>query len=106
MKIEQLIFHLDCFTCDICGRHLMSGDKYAIQKSDHRILCEVDYELAASSATDIRVIGGMQQQQQQQTNDLEDAADTSNTSTQSSDNVINISNLDGNSLNNSAETGK
>lgn len=103
MKIEHLIFHLDCFTCDICDRQLMSGDKYAIQKGDHRIICEVDYELESASAADSRVTDGGRQQ----TEDQEDVADTSNTSTQSSDNGINISHLDDAPLNkNSIETGK
>ena len=36
------IFHLNCFKCSCCDRHLQKGDEYLIK--DEKIYCKYDYE--------------------------------------------------------------
>lgn len=37
MRARDLIFHVDCFSCSVCGSHLNAGDTAAVRRN--RIFC-------------------------------------------------------------------
>jgi len=43
MRAKTKMFHLDCFRCAACSRHLVSGDEFALHGDG--IYCKEDHEL-------------------------------------------------------------
>jgi len=41
MRARQDAYHVDCFTCVVCGVRLVPGDRFAVVNGS--ILCETDY---------------------------------------------------------------
>jgi len=48
MRAGPVVYHIECFRCDACGRHLATGDEYALR--DGRLLCREDNEVAEEAA--------------------------------------------------------
>jgi hypothetical protein len=41
MKCKMLIYHYDCFSCDICNKKFQPGDEYLI-KNNNLLICKED----------------------------------------------------------------
>ena len=44
-RAQENVYHLDCFSCAICGRKLDTGDEFYLME-DRKLLCKPDYEAA------------------------------------------------------------
>jgi LIM domain len=42
MRARNQVYHVDCFRCVACGRHLVPGDEFAL--SDEGLLCRADHD--------------------------------------------------------------
>ncbi|KAJ8003271.1 hypothetical protein DPEC_G00167690 [Dallia pectoralis] len=52
MRARHSAFHMACFRCTVCGRHLLPGDQVSLQ--DGELLCQADYSLLMDRASDER----------------------------------------------------
>lgn len=41
--IEQYVYHLECFTCVVCGVQLNTGDQFYLTETDKKLVCKADY---------------------------------------------------------------
>jgi len=41
MRARQDAYHVDCFTCAVCGVRLVPGDRFAVVNGN--LVCETDY---------------------------------------------------------------
>uniref|UniRef100_A0A336LI30 CSON011495 protein n=1 Tax=Culicoides sonorensis TaxID=179676 RepID=A0A336LI30_CULSO len=49
MRAKQLVFHVSCFSCEVCNTHLTKGDQYAIKNSS--ILCRMHFDKVVEDQT-------------------------------------------------------
>lgn len=42
MRAKQLVFHVSCFSCEVCNTRLTKGDQFGIKNSS--ILCRLHFE--------------------------------------------------------------
>jgi len=56
MRARQDAYHVDCFTCAVCGVRLVPGDRFAVVSGS--LVCENDYpKIYAEQAGDRRQTG-------------------------------------------------
>lgn len=49
-RTEQYVYHLDCFTCALCGRQLRTGDQFCLTDGNTKLVCKADFlKISASS---------------------------------------------------------
>ncbi|GFU29461.1 hypothetical protein NPIL_447991 [Nephila pilipes] len=46
-RVRNLVFHMQCFTCFLCSRELVTGDHFFLME-DQKIICQADYYSAAA----------------------------------------------------------
>ena len=46
-RAQDFVYHVDCFSCIICGRKLDTGDEFFLME-DKKLLCKQDFEAAKS----------------------------------------------------------
>ena len=56
MRAQQLVYHVQCFTCAACGSHLRKGDQFVVR--DGHLLCRADYERELALLQPPATIGG------------------------------------------------
>lgn len=44
-RAQDLVYHLQCFACIMCGRTLNTGDEFYLME-DRKLVCKPDYEAA------------------------------------------------------------
>jgi len=44
MRARNRIYHVDCFRCVTCQRRLVSGDEFALRRSDSELVCGDHYD--------------------------------------------------------------
>ena len=42
-RVDQFVYHLDCFTCAVCGVQLNTGDYFYLMEDDCKLVCKADY---------------------------------------------------------------
>lgn len=49
MRAKQLVFHVSCFSCEVCNTRLTKGDQFGIKNTS--ILCRLHFEKALETQT-------------------------------------------------------
>jgi len=42
-RAQQFVYHVECFTCDVCGLQLQTGDQFCLTEDDGKLVCKTDY---------------------------------------------------------------
>ncbi|KAK9511123.1 hypothetical protein O3M35_005744 [Rhynocoris fuscipes] len=51
-RAQDYVYHLQCFSCVLCGRQLNTGDEFYLME-DRKLVCKPDYEAAKSKELEI-----------------------------------------------------
>ncbi|XP_061534121.1 insulin gene enhancer protein isl-2a isoform X2 [Phycodurus eques] len=43
MRARESVYHMECFRCSVCSRHLLPGDEFSVR--DDELLCRADHAL-------------------------------------------------------------
>ena len=43
MRARDNVYHMECFRCSVCSRHLLPGDEFSLR--DEELLCRADHGL-------------------------------------------------------------
>jgi len=49
-RAQQYVYHLECFTCTVCGLQLNTGDQFCLMEDDRKLVCKADYLTINSSS--------------------------------------------------------
>ena len=49
-RAQQYVYHLECFTCTVCGLQLNTGDQFCLIEDDRKLICKADYLTINSSS--------------------------------------------------------
>lgn len=49
MRAKQLVFHVSCFSCEVCNTRLTKGDQFGIKNTS--ILCRLHFEKSQENQT-------------------------------------------------------
>ena len=45
-RVQELVYHLTCFSCALCSQQLNTGDEFYLME-DRKLVCKLDYEAKA-----------------------------------------------------------
>lgn len=48
MRARDNVYHMECFRCSVCSRHLLPGDEFSLR--DDELLCRADHSLLVERA--------------------------------------------------------
>lgn len=49
MRARDNVYHMECFRCSVCSRHLLPGDEFSLR--DEELLCRADHGLLMERAS-------------------------------------------------------
>lgn len=49
MRARDNVYHMECFRCSVCSRHLLPGDEFSLR--DDELLCRADHGLLVERAS-------------------------------------------------------
>lgn len=49
MRARDNVYHMECFRCSVCSRHLLPGDEFSLR--DDELLCRADHGLLLERAS-------------------------------------------------------
>ncbi|TRY97369.1 hypothetical protein DNTS_033010 [Danionella cerebrum] len=49
MRARDSVYHMECFRCSVCSRHLLPGDEFSLR--DEQLLCRADHGLLLERST-------------------------------------------------------
>ena len=49
MRARDNVYHMECFRCSVCSRHLLPGDEFSLR--DEELLCRADHGLLMEQAS-------------------------------------------------------
>lgn len=49
MRARDNVYHMECFRCSVCSRHLVPGDEFSLR--DEELLCRADHGLLLERAS-------------------------------------------------------
>lgn len=49
MRARDNVYHMECFRCSVCSRHLLPGDEFSLR--DDELLCRADHSLLVERAS-------------------------------------------------------
>lgn len=49
MRARGDVYHMECFRCSVCSRHLLPGDEFSLR--DGELLCRADHSLLVERAS-------------------------------------------------------
>lgn len=49
MRARDNVYHMECFRCSVCSRHLLPGDEFSLR--DDELLCRADHGLLVDRAS-------------------------------------------------------
>jgi len=49
MRARDNVYHMECFRCSVCSRHLLPGDEFSLREDE--LLCRADHGLLAERAS-------------------------------------------------------
>jgi len=49
-RAQQYVYHLECFTCSVCGLQLNTGDQFCLMEDGRKLVCKADYLTVNSSS--------------------------------------------------------
>ena len=50
-RVQQYVYHLECFTCAVCGVQLNTGDHFYLMEEDSKLVCKADYYLTINASS-------------------------------------------------------
>jgi len=54
-RAQQYVYHLDCFTCTVCGLQFNTGDQFYLVAEDRKLVCKADY-LTVNATSQFRLV--------------------------------------------------
>lgn len=49
MRARESVYHMECFRCSVCCRHLLPGDEFSLREDE--LLCRADHCLLMEQAS-------------------------------------------------------
>lgn len=43
MRAREKVYHMECFRCSVCSRHLLPGDEFSLREDE--LLCRANHDL-------------------------------------------------------------